>query len=458
MILDPTVTSKLDYEVELGVVIGKPGRHIPKERALEHVFGYVVTNDITARDRQAVPHPEGGFEYRLGPGKNFDTSAPIGPWIVTRDEVPDPQSLNLRTLVNGELRQSNSTAKMIWDVATIVSFFSDFYTLQPGVLIETGTPGGTAWATDPEIGGKPFEREDVTRGGYMKPGDVVTVEIDGIGTLDEPDRGGRVGRGRQGGLEMAQALLEQAPMLFLNAKLVDGTGRKPVKNGAVRVEENRITTVGKTSDFGENPNGNHRVIDLKGKTLMPGLVEGHFHCSFWGVRELPDLDLKLPAERTTVYSMQEPRARASLRLHGRRERRGAAPDRRHAPRHGQRGRHPRPAHGRFRPRHLRDVGDARLEPVVLEARRWTAWRSSPTASRRCARRSARTSARAATSIKLYVTGEGLLRAEPAAGGDDVLLRGDRGRGRRGAQAQPPDRGARRAATTASSSVPARVST
>jgi 2-keto-4-pentenoate hydratase/2-oxohepta-3-ene-1,7-dioic acid hydratase in catechol pathway len=186
IILDPVVTSKLDYEVELGVVIGKPGRHIPRERALEHVFGYTVTNDITARDRQAVPHPEGGFEYRLGPGKNFDTSAPIGPWIVTRDEIPDPQGLGLRTYVNGELRQNNTTDKMIWDVATVISFFSDFYTLQPGVLIETGTPGGTAWASDPEIGGRPYERDDVTRSGYLQPGDVVTVEIDVIGSLTNP--------------------------------------------------------------------------------------------------------------------------------------------------------------------------------------------------------------------------------------------------------------------------------
>jgi 2-keto-4-pentenoate hydratase/2-oxohepta-3-ene-1,7-dioic acid hydratase in catechol pathway len=186
VILDPVVTSKLDYEVELGVVIGKPGRHIPRERALEHVFGYTVTNDITARDRQAVPHPEGGFEYRLGPGKNFDTAAPIGPWIVTRDEIPDPQGLGLRTYVNGELRQNNTTDKMIWDVSTVISFFSDFYTLQPGVLIETGTPGGTAWANDPEIGGRPYERDDVTRSGYLQPGDVVTVEIDGIGSLTNP--------------------------------------------------------------------------------------------------------------------------------------------------------------------------------------------------------------------------------------------------------------------------------
>jgi 2-keto-4-pentenoate hydratase/2-oxohepta-3-ene-1,7-dioic acid hydratase in catechol pathway len=186
VLYDSIVTRKLDYEVELAVVIGKPGRHIPVEHALEHVFGYTVANDITARDRQAVPHPEGGFEYALGPGKNFDTSAPLGPWIVTRDEVPDPQSLGLRTLVNGEIRQNNTTAKMIWSVAEIIAFFSHFYTLRPGLVIETGTPGGTAWATDPEIGGKPYERDDVVRSGYLQVGDVVTVEVDGVGSLTNP--------------------------------------------------------------------------------------------------------------------------------------------------------------------------------------------------------------------------------------------------------------------------------
>ncbi len=186
VLYDSIVTRKLDYEVELAVIIGKPGRHIPVERALDHVFGYTVANDITARDRQAVPHPQGGFEYALGPGKNFDTSAPLGPWIVTRDEIADPQALGLRTFVNDEVRQNNSTAKMIWTVAEIVAFFSHFYTLQPGLLIETGTPGGTAWATDPEIGGKPFERDDVIRKGYLQVGDVVRVEIDGIGSLSNP--------------------------------------------------------------------------------------------------------------------------------------------------------------------------------------------------------------------------------------------------------------------------------
>jgi acylpyruvate hydrolase len=193
VILDPIVTKKLDYEAELAVVIGKAGRHIPVEKALDHVFGYTVANDITARDRQAVPHPQGGFEYALGPGKNFDTSAPLGPWIVTRDEIADPQALELRTYVNEEIRQSNSTAKMIWSVAEIVAFFSHFYTLPPGLVIETGTPGGTAWATDPEIGGKPYDRDDVRRGGYLQPGDVVRVEIDGIGTLSNPIVAGTTG-------------------------------------------------------------------------------------------------------------------------------------------------------------------------------------------------------------------------------------------------------------------------
>ena len=158
VILDPVVTRKLDYEVELGVVIGKPGRHIPLSRpsTTSSATRSRTTSRLATARRSRTPRA--ASSTALGPGKNFDTCAPIGPWIVTRDEIDDPQSLGLRTYVNGELRQSNTTAKMIWDVATLVSFFSDFYTLRPGVLIETGTPGGTAWATDPEIGGKPYDR------------------------------------------------------------------------------------------------------------------------------------------------------------------------------------------------------------------------------------------------------------------------------------------------------------
>ena len=232
ILYDSIVTRKLDYEVELAVVIGKPGRHIPVENALDHVFGYTVANDITARDRQAVPHPEGGFEYALGPGKNFDTSAPLGPWIVTRDEIPDPQNLQLRTYVNDEVRQSNSTAKMIWSVAEIVAFFSHFYTLQPGVLLETGTPGGTAWATDPEIGGKPFERDDVDPQG-LPPGRRRRSRGDrGHRIPLEPDRRGASAADPR--RSQVSLLIPDAPTLLLNCRLIDGHGGEPVETAPSR--------------------------------------------------------------------------------------------------------------------------------------------------------------------------------------------------------------------------------
>ncbi len=184
IIRDERVTKKLDYETELAIVIGKPGRHIPAERALEHVFGYTIVNDVTARDRQVTLRPDGSSVYNLGPGKNFDTCAPMGPAIITAGEVPDPQNLQLRTWVNDELRQSNSTARMIWTCAQLIAFFSTFVTLGPGVVIATGTPGGTAWGTDPELGGKkPMRRDTVAPRGYMQPGDVVTCEIEGLGRL-----------------------------------------------------------------------------------------------------------------------------------------------------------------------------------------------------------------------------------------------------------------------------------
>jgi len=184
IVRDERVTKKLDYETELGIVIGKPGRHIPVERALEHVFGYTVINDVTARDRQVSLRADGSSVYNLGPGKNFDTCAPIGPAIVTADEIPDPQKLQLRTFVNGELRQSNSTAKMIWTCAQLIAFFSTFVTLRPGVVISTGTPGGTAWGTDSELGGKkPMRRDVAAPQGYLQAGDVVRCEIEGIGEL-----------------------------------------------------------------------------------------------------------------------------------------------------------------------------------------------------------------------------------------------------------------------------------
>ena len=128
--------------------------------------------------------PDGTCWYALGPGKNFDTCAPMGPVLVTRDEIPDPQTLGLCTRINDDVRQMNSTAKMIWSVAELVKFFSTFLTLQPGFVISTGTPGGTAWASDPDLGGRPYQRGDVVRpAGYLTPGDVVSCDIERIGVL-----------------------------------------------------------------------------------------------------------------------------------------------------------------------------------------------------------------------------------------------------------------------------------
>jgi 2-keto-4-pentenoate hydratase/2-oxohepta-3-ene-1,7-dioic acid hydratase in catechol pathway len=184
IVRDERVTKKLDYETELLIVIGKPGRHIPAGSALEHAFGYTIMNDVTARDRQVTLRPDGSSVYNLGPGKNFDTCAPIGPWIVTAGEIPDPQKLRLSTTVNGELRQNNTTGRMIWACAQLIAFFSTFVTLRPGVVISTGTPGGTAWGTDPELGGKkPMRRDVVAPAGYLRPGDSVTCAIEGIGEL-----------------------------------------------------------------------------------------------------------------------------------------------------------------------------------------------------------------------------------------------------------------------------------
>ena len=186
IVYEPKITGKLDYETELAIVIGKGGRHIAKRDAMKHIFGFTVMNDVTARDRQVKMRPDGTSQYALGPGKNFDTSAPLGPCIVTTDELGNPQKLALRTWVNDELRQNNTTAMMIWNVRELVHFFSGFVTLKPGSVISTGTPGGTAWGTDPELGGRgaQTEREDIElAGGYLKVGDVVTCEIEGIGRL-----------------------------------------------------------------------------------------------------------------------------------------------------------------------------------------------------------------------------------------------------------------------------------
>jgi 2-keto-4-pentenoate hydratase/2-oxohepta-3-ene-1,7-dioic acid hydratase in catechol pathway len=181
---DPRVTKKLDYEVELAVIIGKRGRHIALERALDHVFGYTILNDVTARERQVRFRPDGSYFYEAGSSKNFDTATPMGPYILTADELPDPQTLALKTYVNEELRQNNSTSNMIFPAAYLVHFFSTFLTLYPGYTISTGTPGGTAWGSDKELGGRPYMRNDVVRAkDYLQVGDVVRCEIERLGVL-----------------------------------------------------------------------------------------------------------------------------------------------------------------------------------------------------------------------------------------------------------------------------------
>jgi 2-keto-4-pentenoate hydratase/2-oxohepta-3-ene-1,7-dioic acid hydratase in catechol pathway len=180
---DEKLTLRLDCETELAVVIGKPGRHIAAKDALDHVFGYTIVNDVTARDRQV--RKSGDFTwYELGRGKAFDTSAPTGPCIVTADEIPDPQTLDIKTRINGELRQSSNTANMIWTCAELIHFFSVNFTLKPGMVIITGTPAGTAWSVDRELGGRWQPKHGViaaTR--YCLPGDRIESEIQSIGVL-----------------------------------------------------------------------------------------------------------------------------------------------------------------------------------------------------------------------------------------------------------------------------------
>ncbi len=164
----PNLSTQIDYEVELAVVIGKPGINIPKERAWDHVFGYTIMNDISARDLQ---RRHGGQYFK---GKGLDGSGPLGPWIVTADEVPSPQAIGLRTFVNGEKRQDSTTAQMIFDIPTLIASLSEGLTLEPGDILATGTPSGVGYAMDPPQ--------------FLKDGDVVACEIDGIGRLENPVR------------------------------------------------------------------------------------------------------------------------------------------------------------------------------------------------------------------------------------------------------------------------------
>jgi len=157
----PRASDRVDYEAELGVVIGRRCRHVAEADALSVVGGYFVANDVTARDWQAASPT-----FTLG--KSFDTHGPTGPWIVTSDEVPDPQALEMRLYVNGELRQQQSTSRMIYSVAQQIAHLSTVMTLMPGDLLATGTCAGVGVASNK----------------FLQPGDVVRVEIDGIGYIE----------------------------------------------------------------------------------------------------------------------------------------------------------------------------------------------------------------------------------------------------------------------------------
>ncbi|MDQ3643028.1 MAG: fumarylacetoacetate hydrolase family protein [Actinomycetota bacterium] len=156
----PNGEVKLDYEAELAVVIGAPARAVSAEQAGAAIGGYACFNDVSERAAQLSD----GQWFR---GKSFDTFAPFGPWLVTPDDIPDPHDLGIRSLVNEEIRQDSSTSQLIFKVPELVSYCSHTFSLEPGDVIATGTPGGVALGT----------------GAYLKPGDVVTVEIDGLGSL-----------------------------------------------------------------------------------------------------------------------------------------------------------------------------------------------------------------------------------------------------------------------------------
>jgi 2-keto-4-pentenoate hydratase/2-oxohepta-3-ene-1,7-dioic acid hydratase in catechol pathway len=167
----PRVSDLLDFEGELGVVIGTRCRHVPAAAAFEVVAGYLVVNDVTVRDWQ-LNSPT------MTLGKSFDTHGPTGPWLTTADEIADPHDLRIRTWLNDQLVQDGSTRDMIFDIPTQIATLSTAFTLEPGDIIATGTPAGVGIVRQPPL--------------WMKPGDVVRVEIDGLGALrntiiDEPD-------------------------------------------------------------------------------------------------------------------------------------------------------------------------------------------------------------------------------------------------------------------------------
>jgi 2-keto-4-pentenoate hydratase/2-oxohepta-3-ene-1,7-dioic acid hydratase in catechol pathway len=161
----PRESSQVDYEAELGVVIGTAARRVSERDALDHVAGYICVNDVSARDLQFA-------DGQWTRGKSPDTFCPVGPRLVPREEIDDPQVLGIRCLVNGEALQDSSTSQMIFSVAEIIAYASQTITLEPGDLIATGTPAGVGVFRDPKV--------------LLQDGDEVSVEIDGLGTLTNP--------------------------------------------------------------------------------------------------------------------------------------------------------------------------------------------------------------------------------------------------------------------------------
>src|SRR5215471_8431902 len=156
----PKASSKPDYEAEFAFVIGPGGRHIPASRAMEHVFGYTIVNDVSARDFQMATS-----QWLMG--KTFDTFGPMGPWIVTKDEIPDPHALDISLEIGGETLQSSNTREMVFRVPQLIEYISQVVTLEPGDVVATGTPAGVGFARKPPR--------------YLKHGDEVIIRVEGIG-------------------------------------------------------------------------------------------------------------------------------------------------------------------------------------------------------------------------------------------------------------------------------------
>ena len=163
----PAVSDQVDYEVELAVVIGKPAREVPAHHAMDCVGGYTILNDVSVRDYQKV---KGGGQWILG--KSFDTHCPMGPWIVTADEIPDPHALAIECTVSGERLQSGCTSAMLRRIPELIEYISACMTLEPGDVIATGTPPGVGFVRQPPR--------------WLRPGDFVECTVEGIGTLGNP--------------------------------------------------------------------------------------------------------------------------------------------------------------------------------------------------------------------------------------------------------------------------------